>query len=673
MTTIRETAEELRQKIQYHDHRYYVLDDPQVTDGEYDGMMQSLRKLEQEHPEIRDSNSPTQRVGGTVSAGFGVVDHPEPMLSLANAMTQGEFAEWHTRTAKRLLMEEFPLNVEPKIDGLAIRLVYRNGHLVQGITRGNGEAGEDVTHNVRTVRNIPLTLRTLPGEVMPEVLEVRGEIYMPRHAFEDANRERDEEGESRYSNPRNAAAGAVRQLDPALAARRELRAWVYHYHNPPGNSHQTALLDLRDMGLPVNPLNQLCWSIQEVMEYHQEMTELRPQLGYEIDGIVAKLDHISLREQLGTTHHEPRWAMAWKFPSGRLVTTLREIRISHGRFGRLTPVAVLDPVELSGVTVQSASLHNEEDIHRKDIRPGTTVNIERAGDVIPQVTGPADPQANREQPPFHMPDRCPSCGNRVETRKDEVGHWCPNLDCPALLPEQLKSFVGKRAMEIDGLGEHWCQELVERGLVENVGDLYFLTREQLLKLDRMGQKLADRVLRNIEDSRSKPLERVLYSLGIFRLGRMVSGKLATRYGEMEEISRLDREQLESIEGIGPEIASSVVRGFHSERVIRTLERLKEAGVNMRKNQEEEKEKMTTTEGMGKLEGLNLVVTGKLEGMTRYDAESMIRQQGGNASSSVTRQTNYLVVGEKPGSKLSKAQKLGVTILDQQQFEQMLAD
>ena len=673
MTTIRETVKELRQKIQYHDHRYYVLDDPQVTDGEYDGMMQSLWKLEQEHPEIQESNSPTQRVGGTVSANFGVVDHPEPMLSLANAMTSGEFTEWHTRTAKRLLMEEFPLNVEPKIDGLAIRLVYRNGQFIQGITRGNGEAGEDVTHNVRTVRNIPLTLRTLPGEVMPEILEVRGEIYMPRNAFEDANREREDEGESRYSNPRNAAAGAVRQLDPALAARRELRAWVYHYHNPPGNSHQTALSDLRDMGLPVNPLNRLCWSIQEVAEYHREMAELRPQLGYEIDGIVTKLDHISLREQLGATHHEPRWAMAWKFPSGQSATTLREIRISHGRFGRLTPVAVLDPVELSGVTVQSASLHNEEDIHRKDIRPGTTVNIERAGDVIPQVTGPADPQANREQPPFRMPERCPSCGNRVETRKDEVGHWCPNLDCPALLPEQLKSFVGKRAMEIDGLGEHWCQELVERGLVENVGDLYFLTREQLLKLDRMGEKLADRVLRNIENSRSKPLERVLYSLGIFRLGRMVSGKLATRYGEMEEISRLDREQLESIEGIGPEIASSVVRGFHSERVITTLERLKEAGVNMRKNQEEEKEKMTTTEGMGKLEGLNLVVTGKLEGMTRYDAESMIRQQGGNASSSVTRQTNYLVVGEKPGSKLSKAQKLGVTILDQQQFEQMLAD
>ena len=675
MTTIgktaREAAEELRQKIQYHDHRYYVLDAPQVADGEYDGMMRSLRMLEKEHPEIRDENSPTQRVGGMVSANFSVVDHPEPMLSLANAMTSGEFAEWHTRTVKRLLMEEFPLNVEPKIDGLAIRLVYLYGRLVQGITRGNGESGEDVTHNIRTIRNIPLTLRALPGETMPETLEVRGEIYMPRDAFEDANREREADGESPYSNARNAAAGVVRQLDPALAARRDLRAWVYHHHNPPGNSHRVALRDLMEMGLPINPLNRLCWSIQEVAEYHQEMAELRTQLGYEIDGIVAKLDHISLREQLGATHHEPRWAMAWKFPSGQSVTKLREIRISHGRFGRLTPVAVLDPVELGGVTVQSASLHNEEDIHRKDIRPGTTVNVERAGDVIPQVTGPADPQANQEQPPFNMPERCPSCGNRVETRKDEVGHWCPNMDCPALLPEQLKSFVGKRAMEIDGLGEHWCQELVEQGLVENVGDLYFLTKEQLLKLDRMGERLADRVLRNIEESRSKPLERVLYSLGIFRLGRLVSGKLATRYGEMEEISRLDREQLESIEGIGPEISSSVVRGFHSERVKTTLERLKEAGVNMLKNQEEEKETMTTKEGNGKLEGLNLVVTGKLEGMTRYDAESLIRQQGGKASSSVTKQTNYLVVGEKPGSKLSKAQKLGVVILDQQQFEEML--
>ena len=419
------------------------------------------------------------------------------------------------------------------------------------MTRGNGASGEDVTHNVRTVPNLPLVLRTPPGKEPPDLLEVRGEIYMPRSAFEDANREREEQGEPRYANPRNAASGAVRQLDPELASRRGLRVWIYDSRGFRHDSHRASLAELAEFGLPVNPLDRACRDLREVEEFHREMLRLRGDLDYEIDGIMAKADRLTHRERIGTNSREPRWAIAWKFPPAQNAAMLREIRISHGRFGRLTPVAALDPVELGGVTVQSASLHNEEDVRRKDIRAGTMVIVERAGDVIPQVTGPADPIANREAAVFRMPDRCPTCGSRVETRQEETGHWCPNQDCPALLPEQLKSFAGRRAMDIDGLGEHWCRKLVDREIVKNTGEIYFITREQLLTLDRMGERLADRILGNIEASKRRPLERVLYSLGIFRLGRDVSAKLAARCRTMEEIERLGQEELERLAGHRP--------------------------------------------------------------------------------------------------------------------------
>ena len=671
-TTPTRRAEELRRQINHHDHRYYVLQEPGISDEEYDWMMRELAKLEREHPEVQDPNSPTQRVGGAVSAGFREIAHPEPMLSLGNCTSQQEMADWYERTVRRLGYLDFPMLAEPKIDGLAIRLVYRHGKLHEAITRGNGEVGEDVTHNVKTARNLPLEIHPLPGESLPETLEVRGEIYMPKGIFDEANRERNEQGEQPFANPRNAAAGAVRQLDPALAARRGLRAWVYQNQSGLGNSHEMLLRDLASLHLPVNPLNRLCWNLEEVQSYYREMEERRDELDYEIDGIVVKLDHRDNRELLGATHREPRWAIAWKFASGRAETTLREIRISHGRFGRLTPVAVLDQVELGGVTVQSASLHNEEDIHRKDIRPGTRVVVERAGDVIPQVVRAADPKENERQERFYMPRECPTCGSPVETREGEVGHWCPNLDCPALLPEQLKSFVGKRAMEIDGLGEHWCQELVERKLVQNAGDLYLVTRQEWLGLNRMGEKLADRILRNIEASKSRPLERVLYALGIFRLGRDVSEKLARNHGSIEEISRLSREELESMEGIGPEIAGSIMRGFRSVRVQTTIERMKEAGVNMReKAKAGEKAETAITNGGRKLEGMTIVVTGKLEGMTRNDVEDTIREFGGRPSNTVTKGTSYLVVGEKPGSKLTKANQLGVKVMTQDEFMESL--
>ena len=423
MRTPRERTEELRRQIRYHDHRYYNLQDPLISDAQYDDLTEQLRQLEKEHPEVQDPDSPTNRVSGAVDSNFAQVEHPEPMLSLASASSFEEFQDWYARTARHLNTgSEFPMNVEPKIDGLAVRLVYRNGRFAQAVTRGNGSVGEDVTHNVRTVRNLPLRLMCIPGREPPETLEVRGEIYMPKSVFQNANREREEEGETGYANPRNAASGVVRQLDPGLASRRGLRIWAYTNQDPETNSHQTSLNDLAELGLPINPMNRLCWNAREVEEYCREMLQLRGELDYEIDGIVLKVDHLSHRRTLGENNREPRWATAWKFPPGQNVTMLREIRVSHGRFGRLTPVAVLDPVELSGVTVQSASLHNEEDIERKDIRAGTMVVVERAGDVIPQVTGPADPVGTGKAKPFRMPSRCPACGSRVETRRDEVGH-----------------------------------------------------------------------------------------------------------------------------------------------------------------------------------------------------------------------------------------------------------
>ena len=665
------TANELRDDIRSHDHRYYVLNEPAISDQEYDGLMRSLREIEDRHPETRAPDSPTQRVGGAVAAGFETVAHPERMLSLGNAMSQDEFLEWHARAVRGLGQDGFEMNAEPKIDGLAIRLVYRNGMLVQAVTRGDGVLGENVTHNVRTVRNLPLVLQALPGEPLPETLDVRGEIYMPRSTFERINLEHDARGDARYANPRNAAAGGIRQLDPSLASARGLMAWVYDNRSPAGSSHRAAMEDLRDMGLPVNPLTKLCRTPGDAAEFHQALMSAREQLDYEIDGMVVKIDHIPHRNALGTTNREPRWAIAWKFPSGKAQTHLREIRISHGRFGRLTPVAVMDPVELGGVTVQSASLHNQEDIHRKDIRVGTTVVIQRAGDVIPQVTGPAGPGENQGRPEFRMPENCPTCQHPVETRAGEVGHWCPNQDCPALLPEQLKSFVSKRAMDIEGLGEHWCQELVAHRLVNNTADLYSITREQLLGLDRMGEKLATRILTNIEGSRQQGLDRALYALGIFRLGRDVSGKLASEYHTMAEIRVLSEEELAAIEGIGPEIARSVREGFESERVKRTLELMENAGVNLTGKIKQKEQSQTMTDQ--KLQGLNFVVTGKLDGMTRVDAEMLIQQNGGSTSSSVTRVTNYLVVGEKPGSKLTKAEKLGVEVISQEDLNDLIAN
>ena len=656
---------ELRAEIRRHDRFYYAEQAPVINDTAYDQLMTELKNLEVTHPELYDPNSPTQRVGAEPASYFDPVEHPIPMLSLGNAFSNEDFLAWHRRVRNLLGQKSFRMVAELKIDGLAMRLNYENGELVLGATRGNGTTGEDVTHNVRTVRNLPLVLT---GD-LPANLEVRGEVYLPIQEFHRVNAERAQSGDYQYANPRNAGAGAVRQLDPSVAYSRGLKAWIYSLNStgadPFPESHWEALQMLRDHGLPINPLTQVCQTPAEVEAFYAKMLSKRGEWDYEADGIVVKVDEIADQNELGFVSREPRWAIAWKFPAERVTTKLLDIEISLGRFGRLTPVAVLEPVSVGGVTVQNATLHNEEDIQRKDIRVGDLVVIERAGDVIPQVIGPAQREGNEHLPVFKMPAQCPVCQCRVVSEPDDASHWCPSPDCPNRLLRHLIHFVSKRAMDIDGLGSQWCEVFIQQGLVDNVSDLYRLTGEQLLDLDRMGKRLAVRILNNIHASRQQPLERVLYSLGIYRLGREVSDLLAERYTSVDEISQLSREELTSIEGIGPKIADSVASAFETKRVQNLIAGLKAGGVQM----EQEKNIMQTTNGPWS--DKMFVVTGRIEGMTRQEAETRIRMAGGETSSSVTRKTNFLVVGDKPGSKLTEAQNLGVKVLDEATFKDLL--
>ena len=520
------TADALRTEIRRHDHLYHTQDSPEISDHAYDSLIRELKQLEASNPELRDPHSPTQRVGAQISSNFPQIQHPVPMLSLSNVFSAADFRAWHKRpTGLAPYGPAVPVSVEPKIDGLAVRLRYEDGRLVLAATRGDGQTGEDVTHTVRTIRNIPLHLAPQAETAIPPVLEVRGEVYLPKTAFRALNEERQASGDYIYANPRNAAAGTIRQLDPAVAAARGLRIWVYSCQEPRHTqaSHYLSLQALRNFGLPVNPANQLLHSIEMVEAYYQETMDSREDLDYEIDGVVIKADSLTIQDTMGATGHEPRWATAWKFPSERATSVLKNVTISPGRFGRLTPVAVLEPVQIAGVTVQSATLHNESDMRKKDIRIGDEVIIERAGDVIPQVAGPVNTDPNRARPVFQMPDRCPFCETPVSTVDGEIGHWCANDSCPSRLPERLKHFVSKRAMDIEFMGEHWCNALIEAGLVQDPADLYFISKHELLNLNRMGQKNAERLLSSIETSQAQPLDRILYSLGIYRLGREVSG------------------------------------------------------------------------------------------------------------------------------------------------------
>ena len=664
-------VKDLRCAIRQHDHLYYNLDRPEISDLDYDLLIRRLTHLETAFPLFNDPHSPTQRVGGQPSEAFGQIRHPAPMLSLANAFNKDDFLAWHERVANHLGQTDFMMHLELKIDGLAFRAVYQGGDLAMAATRGDGNVGEDVTHTVRTVRNLPLSLFGAGTD-----MEIRGEVYMPRSVFHELNARKAELGEEPFANPRNAAAGALRQLDPKAASDRGLRAWVYSWPETHLHSQTAALESLTFLGLPVNPVRACARSPQQVFEFYERAIRERSEWDYDADGVVIKVDDLKHHETLGATGHEPRWAIAWKFPPEQVRTTLQRIEISHGRFGKLTPVAVLEPVRVAGVTVRSATLHNEQDIHRKDIREGAVVLLERAGDVIPKVTGPADQQANASLTKFRMPLHCPACGTPVTQEDGDAAHWCLNESCPAKLPEQLRHFVSKGAMDIDGLGPQWCEAFIERGLVTSPADLYHLTRSQLLSLPRMGEKLADRIINNLEGSKDQTLQRVLYSLGIFRLGREVSTILSQTFGSMDKILELSFQELNDIEGIGPTIAQSVTKGLASQKVSRTISTMRDHGVRaLQPDSQEETRNHKETEAMNRpatpFTGKTVVVTGKLEHHSRTDAEAAISHMGGNPSSSVNKSTDYLVVGEKPGSKLAKANQLGVAVITDQEFQEML--
>ncbi|HTW86912.1 MAG TPA: NAD-dependent DNA ligase LigA [Candidatus Binataceae bacterium] len=659
-------AEGLREQIRHHNYRYYVLDDPEVTDAEYDLLMRRLETLEREHPELLTPDSPTQRVGAAPSDKFGLVVHRKPMLSLSNAMSADEMREFDARI-KRMLRSEADIEyvAEVKLDGLAIELVYEHGRLTGGSTRGDGTNGEDVTANIRTIKSVPLTLIAPAHRKPPTQLEVRGEVILPRRPFERLNHERIKNGEPPFANPRNAAAGSLRQLDPKVTASRPLDIFCHTPGAMEGiefKSQWDFLEGIKTLGLRINPRSKICPSVEAVLEFWNELTEARDQLDYEADGVVAKVNSFGLQERLGEVSRSPRWAIAYKFKAQQAETAIETIAVYVGRIGSLTPVAHLHPVQLAGVTISNASLHNLDEIRRKDVREGDTVLVERAGDVIPyivRVTNEGKPRA----PEFQMPERCPVCNSKIVHEEDQAAYLCVNLNCPARMRESIRHFASKHALDIDGLGDKLVGQLVEREMVRELNDIYRLTQASLESLERMGEKSARKVLDSIQRSRKTTLDRVLNGLGIRHVGEATARALAQRFKTLEAIADADEEALQSIRDIGAEVARSV-REFFAEPRNRAM--IKELAEALEIAPVEEVTGQSWP-GVDK----TFVLTGTLDSLSREQAEEFILAGGGRVSSSVSRKTDYVVAGQDPGSKMRKAVELGVRVLDEEAFLAML--
>ena len=678
-------VEQLRREINRHNYLYYVLDRPEISDAEYDALVRELRELETRHPELVTPDSPTQRVGAPPAKEFAEVRHLSPMFSLANAFDEREFRAWYRRVLNLVGRDRLDLVCELKIDGLAVSLRYEGGVFVQGATRGDGERGEDVTRNLRTIRSIPL--RLLDHQRAPRLLEVRGEVYMAKSAFLRLNQEREARGEPPFANPRNAAAGAVRQLDPNITASRPLDIFVYgigHFEDGVPDTHLEVLEWLGRLGFKVNPHYRLCRTPEEVEDYYRQWLERHHALEYATDGAVVKVNDRRLWNPLGVVGREPRWAVAYKWPAEQAITRLRDIGINVGRTGKLNPYAILEPVQVSGVTVKQATLHNEDYIRTKDIHVDDWVVVERAGEVIPQVVKvlpqrrpAAAPRCSRCDSYFHttaehppevrwtggMPTSCPVCGGDVVRLPGEADHRCTNTACPAQLFERLKHFVSKGAMDIEGLGEKWSATLLEKGVVRDIADLYFLRKEQLVALERMGDKLATKILAQIEASKDRPLSRLIFALGIFHVGSEIASLLARRFRSLDALMNASEEEVQSIAGVGPVIARSVVTFFQDARNRRLVERLRKAGVRMAEEAVEERLAAELP-----LAGTSFCFTGTLASMTRSEAEQRVEALGAHATDSVTRKTTYLVAGADPGgTKMTAAQKYGTTVLTEEQF------
>ena len=662
-------ARQLRGELEHHAHRYYVLDDPEIGDDAYDRLLDELRAIEREHPELASADSPTRRVGGEPVGRLEKVRHLEPMLSLDNVRSEEELRAWVERMRNHLAREgiadpAFTFVVEPKIDGLAISLVYRDGVLERGATRGNGEVGEDVTHNLRTIGAIPLHVDDAPA-----LVEVRGEVYMSLRDFTALNERRAEAGESTFMNPRNSAAGTIRQLDPADAAKRPLSIWCYQVGVAEGLSftkHSQALEWLREHGFRVNDGIKLLGGEDEVIAQCLEWERRRGELDFEIDGAVVKVDDLELQRRLGSVGRDPRWAVAWKFPPTTAVTTLEKVMWNVGKFGDLRPYAVLKPVEVGGVTIKLATLHNEEDIVRKDLREGEEVIVVRAGDVIPQVVSPAPHVAqHKRRPPLpRPPKRCPFCDTPTVKPAEGVFTQCPNVDCPARAWQLLKHFVSRGAMDIDGLGEKQVALLQEHGLVRTAADFYRLREEQLLELEGFGELSAKNLLAAIEASKERPFARVLFALGIEEVGEVTGRNLAQRFRDIDALLNASPEEIEQTPGVGEKMAHSIGAQLHDERMRKLIEELRAQGLRFHE------EGPPPSEGV--LAGNTLVLTGSLPELSREDATQLILAAGGRVTGSVSKKTDYVVAGESPGSKLEKAERLGVPVLDEAALLALLA-
>ncbi len=668
----------LRQLINHHSYLYHTLDQPTISDAEYDALVHELRALEAEHPELITPDSPTQRVGAEPLAEFAKVRHPHPMTSLTDAFAAEEVQAWLER-ARRLLPEDQPLAfvVEPKIDGLAVALTYEDGLLVRGATRGDGVLGEDITTNVRTIRNIPLRIPVSEGLTAPRVIEVRGEIYMPSALFAELNARREADGEAAFANPRNAAAGSVRQLDPRVTAERPLRLFVYAIGyleqptsdaGPQVRSQWEALEYLRRLGFSVNPDIRHIEDFDAVLAYCIEWMDKRDTLPYEADGVVIKIDDLATHDRLGVVGNAPRWAVAFKFPSRQATTRLNEIRVQVGRTGVLTPYAVLEPVRLGGVTIRQASLHNADDVARKDLRAGDMVVVQRAGDVIPQVTNPIVALRTGAEVPFEMPTHCPVCGEPVVREPGEVAVRCVNPACPAQVVRHVEYWVSRGAMDIEGLGEKLAAQLYEAGLIEDVADLYALTREQLLKLEGFADKRADNLLSAIDASRTQPLWRVVAALGIRGVGTQVAQDLTHHYTSLDALMAASVDELQHIEGIGPVLAEAIVAHLARPRTRALVDKLRRYGVRLAE------EARAQESGPQPLTGMTFVITGTLPSMSREAAAALVARHGGKVTGSVSKNTSWLLVGDKPGaSKTSDAAKLGVPILDEAGLRRLIGE
>ncbi|MDD3271692.1 MAG: NAD-dependent DNA ligase LigA [Syntrophomonadaceae bacterium] len=661
MAEISKRINELRQELRKHEYHYYVLDEPLVSDAEYDQLMQELRQLENEYPEQITPDSPTQRVGGQAAEKFTPVIHRRPLLSLDNAFSLAELQEFNRRVSR--VAAAISYMAELKIDGVSIVLVYQDGVLVNAATRGDGLVGEDVTNNIKTIRNIPLRLRDNLSR-----LEVRGEIYMPKQEFLRLNQEKEEKGEKVFANPRNAAAGSIRQLDPGITASRALAAFIYDIIYIEGQeiyNQQEALDFLKQQGFSVNPEARYCNDIDAVYAYSQEYQERRHDLPYEIDGVVIKLNPMAERETLGQTAKSPRWAIAYKFPAEEKETRLLAVEINVGRTGIIAPTAILEPVSLAGTTVSRASLHNFDLLREKDIRVGDLVLVHKAGDIIPEIIKPiAELRQGREQK-IEPPGNCPACGSRVIRFEGEVAYRCENINCPARLKESLIFFASRPAMDIDGLGPSVIDQLVEKKVVEKVDDLYYLTEDDIASLDRMGAKSASNLIQAIADSKARPLYRLVTALGIRHVGSRTARILTAHIYEIDRFNEVSEEQLMSIPEIGPRMAESIVKFFREPRNQETIARLKAAGVNTME--------VEGSTGLKPLAGKTFVLTGTLESLTRNEASEKIEALSGKVSGSVSKKTDYVVAGSEPGSKYDKALQLGVTILTEEEFLKMLGE